>query len=66
MASCSHFSNEAVVGAGVTFRLAAEAVAPKLIAKIAAIATVMMRIVSSLSFCGPRSWRYLPDKLNAI
>jgi len=66
MASCSHFSNEATVGAGAAFRLAAEAVAPKLIAKIAAIATVVKRIVSSLLYLSPRSGRYLPHNLNAI
>ncbi len=46
MASCSHFSNEAVVGAGL--RLAAEAGTAKLTAKTAATASVMMRIMSSV------------------
>ena len=46
MASCSHFSNEAVVGAAL--RLAAEAGTAKLTAKAAATASVMTRIMSSV------------------
>jgi hypothetical protein len=46
MASCSHFSNEAVVAAA--FRFAAEAGTAKLTAKTAATASVMMRIMSSV------------------
>src|SRR6266851_3839511 len=50
MASCSHFSNEAVVGAAL--RLAAEAGTAKLTAKTAATASVMIRIISSVTICG--------------
>jgi hypothetical protein len=50
MASCSHFSNEAVVGAGL--RLAAEAGTAKLTAKTAATASVIMRIMSSVIING--------------
>jgi hypothetical protein len=46
MASCSHFSNEAVVAAALRF--AAEAGTAKLTAKTAATASVMMRIMSSV------------------
>src|SRR5712671_2053094 len=51
MASCSHFSKEATDGA--TFRLAADAEALKPTAMTAAIANVMMRIISSLLYLSP-------------
>jgi len=52
MASCSHFSKEATMGAGAFF-LAAEAGMAKLTAKTAAIATVVKRIISSLFYLSP-------------
>jgi hypothetical protein len=64
MASCSHFSNEAVVGAGA--RLAAEAGTPKPTAKMAATANVMMRIISSMVYLWPPRRQLLPGDMNAI
>jgi hypothetical protein len=51
MASCSHFSNEAVVAAALRF--AAEAGTAKLTAKTAATASVIIRIMSSVVIGAP-------------